>query len=225
VPVAATGTGGGRIGTTGGERQLLLDVAAAGSGQTAAMALRLVGLLLLIVLMWFCFTVIKGRRPETPAWVPYVGALAVMLLAINTALGFHEVKDIASTYVASGSRTPERAKQLLDDSSLLRGTPANLARLGMNALFGLWLGMVCLDMIRVGLLTRFLGYFGFAAAVTTAIGFPAGDALFFGWLGSVGILALGYWPGGRPPAWEAGRAIPADDDGPRPMRPQKEGSA
>jgi hypothetical protein len=223
VPVAASGTSGGRIAAGTSERRLLLDVHSAGSGQTAAMLLRVAGLLLLIVVALYCYDITKSRRPETPKWVPLVGIASFILLALNTFLGFNAVKDLADTFVGSGAQTPERAKQLLDDSALLRGVPANLGRYAINAMFGLWLGMVCMDMMRVGLLTRFLGYFGFAGAVTFAVGFPAGDALTFGWLGSLGILALGYWPGGRPLAWAEGRAVPLEEEQ-QAARPRK-GSA
>jgi hypothetical protein len=59
-------------------------------------------------------------------------------------------------------------------------------------------------MMRVGLLDRFLGYWGLGACGALAL-LSIGDAMFIGWLASVGLLALGYWPGGRPEAW---RAVP-----------------
>ena len=60
-------------------------------------------------------------------------------------------------------------------------------------------------MMRAALLDRFLAYWGFGACGALVL-LPVGDAMFIGWLGSVGIMALGYWPGGRPAAWA--RAYP-----------------
>lgn len=221
VPIAASGTGGGRIQSSGTDRDLLLDVSDVGSGQTVAMLLRVAGLLLLIALAWYLYVVTVSRRPETPKWVPLAGGLAFVLLAANTVVGFTEVKDVARAYVGSGPQSVDRAHDLLEDNGLLRGTPITIARMGMNALLGLWLAMVNLDTMRTGLLTRFLVYFGFAAAAGTGIGFPAADALLYGWLGSVGILALGYWPGGRPPAWAEGRAVTWEEEEGRAVRARR----
>jgi hypothetical protein len=45
----------------------------------------------------------------------------------------------------------------------------------------------------------------------SAIGISVGQDLFIAWLASFGLLAVGYWPGGRPPAWDAGRAVSWDE--------------
>jgi hypothetical protein len=63
----------------------------------------------------------------------------------------------------------------------------------------------CLWAMRVGLLTRFWGSLGVAlgvAALLLLIQFTLIWFLYFG------LLAAGWIPGGRPPAWAAGEAIP-----------------
>lgn len=63
----------------------------------------------------------------------------------------------------------------------------------------------CLWGMRTGLLTRFWGALGMALVVVTLIGlFP----FLLIWFGYFGLLILGVLPGGRPPAWAAGEAIP-----------------
>lgn len=38
---------------------------------------------------------------------------------------------------------------------------------------------------------------------------PFGEAMLAGWLASIGVLALGYWPGGRAPGWQpTGEDVP-----------------
>jgi hypothetical protein len=69
--------------------------------------------------------------------------------------------------------------------------------------------MASIQAMRVGLLTRFLGYWGVGAGGALVL-LPIGDAMFIGWLASIGILSLGYWPGGRPPAWQSTRPLAAD---------------
>lgn len=61
--------------------------------------------------------------------------------------------------------------------------------------------------MRTGLLSRFWGSLGMVAGVALLLGpiFLLVTYVFFVYLG---LLVLGVIPGGRPPAWEAGEAIP-----------------
>lgn len=63
----------------------------------------------------------------------------------------------------------------------------------------------CLWAMRVGLLTRFWGSLGMALGVAALLGLVLFLALWFVYFA---FLALGMVPGGRPPAWAAGKAIP-----------------
>ena len=62
----------------------------------------------------------------------------------------------------------------------------------------------CLYAMRVGLLPRFWGSLGMALGAVSFLFFQF--ALL--WFVYLGILLLGRVPGGKPPAWEAGEAIP-----------------
>jgi hypothetical protein len=62
----------------------------------------------------------------------------------------------------------------------------------------------CLHAMRVGLLSRFWGSLGMALGAVSFIFFQF--ALL--WFVYLGILLIGRLPGGRPPAWAAGEAIP-----------------
>ena len=67
--------------------------------------------------------------------------------------------------------------------------------------------------MRTGLLSRFWGSLGMAAGVT----FLLGPLVVIGliWLAYFALLAIGKLPGGRPPAWEAGEAVPWPTPGER----------
>ncbi len=65
--------------------------------------------------------------------------------------------------------------------------------------------------MRTGLLTRFWGSLGMACAVVfVLLAQGAPEILFFQelWFAVTGLMLLGVWVGGRPPAWEAGKAMP-----------------
>jgi hypothetical protein len=63
----------------------------------------------------------------------------------------------------------------------------------------------CLYAMRVGLLTRFWGSLGMALGVAALLPLIQFTLIWFLYFG---FLLLGWVPGGRPPAWAAGEAIP-----------------
>lgn len=106
----------------------------------------------------------------------------------------------------------DKASEAIKDVSLLRLTEfvrfAGALSLLVAFLYtGLW-------SMRTGLLTRFWGSLGMVAG----FGFLLGNVLFLVpvvWLIFVGFLMFGATPGGRPPAWAAGEAIPWPTPGER----------
>lgn len=74
---------------------------------------------------------------------------------------------------------------------------------GLGLVFALFYS--CLWAMRTGLLTRFLGSLGMALSVAVLFGLLPFVLLWFLYFG---VLLLGRVPGGKPPAWAAGEAIP-----------------
>jgi hypothetical protein len=70
--------------------------------------------------------------------------------------------------------------------------------------------MVPLRARRAGLLSPFMAILGVIAGVLLVLQLvPLVPIVLQGfWLGAVGALFLGNWPGGRGPAWETGEADP-----------------
>jgi hypothetical protein len=64
----------------------------------------------------------------------------------------------------------------------------------------------CLWAMRTGLLSRFWGSLGMAAGIAFLLGALAFITLV--WFVFFGFLVLGLIPGGKPPAWKAGEAVP-----------------
>jgi hypothetical protein len=63
--------------------------------------------------------------------------------------------------------------------------------------------------MRIGLVTRFMGVLGIitGALLVFPLGSPLPIVQCF-WLFMLGVLFLGRWPGGTPPAWRSGEAMP-----------------
>lgn len=97
----------------------------------------------------------------------------------------------------------DSAETAIDDNSTRR-TAEFIQFAGLLALaFGLVYG--CLHAMRVGLLSRFWGSLGMAIGAASIFGlFQLGVI----WFLYFGLLLMGWVPGGRPPAWESGEAVP-----------------
>jgi hypothetical protein len=97
------------------------------------------------------------------------------------------------------------ATHVVDDNGAIRVSGA----LAIPALLGLVVMMIYvpLQAQRVGLLTRFMGSLGMALGASLVILPPALLAVLL-WTGYLGLLFVGKVPSGRPPAWDAGEAVP-----------------
>jgi hypothetical protein len=185
----------------------LVDLHKGQNQQQLSVFIRALAFALLIGVSLYLYDVVRRREPLLPRWIWWAGIITPVLVAATTAIGFYVLRDIADTFVSSGPRTLGRANHLIESSGPLRGV--RIGEITSNAALGAWTAAIAFYAMRVGLLTRFLGVWGVGAGVITAILGPSGEPFLLGWVASIGLLALGYWPGeGRPPAWDEGRAVP-----------------
>lgn len=130
-------------------------------------------------------------------------------------------KEFGEEFKAAGGKTSlqacEAKKQNEDraSNSIKDATLVSIAQFfGLAGGLALVIGLLytCLRAMRVGLLTRFWGSLGMAVGVAALIGFSPVMMLWFIYFG---LLVLGWLPGGRPAAWEAGEAVPWTTPGER----------
>jgi hypothetical protein len=206
--VRATSGPGARVDEAAFDRaKQLVDFHNGLRDQAIAAGLRCVGLLLTIAVGVHLYSMVRTRNPSVSRRLLWVAVASPVLVAAATIFGFLALRDVADAFVSSGPRTTDRARELANDSGTLK--TAGAFDLLSRAAFGFWVGMASIQAMRVGLLTRFLGYWGVGAGGALVL-LPIGDAMFIGWLASIAILSLGYWPGGRPPAWQSTRPLAAD---------------
>jgi hypothetical protein len=119
---------------------------------------------------------------------------------------------VSGDFVAAGGEQCAQvdiAKQ--DDciTDLVAGNAAIGVAQGLQlaGILGVLVGLVytSLHAMRTGLLTRFFGSLGMALGVSILFLGPLGIIIF---VLALGLLFADRWPGGRPPAWDEGRAIP-----------------
>lgn len=188
-------------------RQLVAFDDSSGSALLST-GLGVLGMLAIMALGVFLVRALRRRVPETPRHLMTATIVAPIALAIGNLLGWLSLADVASTFVDSGTRTHERAEELLDDSGLYRVT--QVIQIVAAVGFGAWLALLCHGTLRAGLLPRMLAYWGYGVALFMVLMPFAGQALLVGWVAAMGMIAADHYPGGRPPAWDAGKAIPPD---------------
>jgi hypothetical protein len=134
-----------------------------------------------------------------------LGAVATILFTVGTSV---EIADFLD-----GPHTVDRAADIGNGSVLvtaqLIGIPGTQA-IGLASLaLGLGWVVICLNAMRVGLLTRFMGVLGIicGALIVLPILSPLPIVQTF-WLGAMALLLLGRWPNGVPPAWSTGESRP-----------------
>jgi hypothetical protein len=117
--------------------------------------------------------------------------------------------DIASQFVEQSAGVGDiysLADNLRDESGLLQ-TASGLLLPGLVSLVFAMI-YVPLWAVRTGLLTRFFGTLGMALGASIIFLFAIALLAIFFWALYLGLLLLGRISAGRPPAWDAGEAIP-----------------
>jgi len=150
----------------------------------------------------------RFRRPQTwPAARPLilVGGIALAIISV-----VHQAVLAVETHnFAVGHDFTNHAV----DNALTKGT-ANVITQYFDLLAGLAVAVamivVVVNAMRVGLVTRWMGVLGIFTGILIFL--PIGGATLevvpAFWLVAMGILYIGKWPNGQPPAWESGEARP-----------------
>jgi hypothetical protein len=165
-----------------------------------------IGALTLVLLLLVDAT--RFRRPQT--WKPL--RLLVLFGGVTLAVisvGHQAVVAIETHNFAVGHDFSNHAV----DNALTNGT-ANVVidyidlLGGLSVALGMIIGMI--NAMRVGLVTRWMGVVGIISGVLIFL--PIGGATLevipSFWLVAMGILYVGKWPNGDPPAWASGEARP-----------------
>jgi hypothetical protein len=145
----------------------------------------------------------KVARP-TRALI-YIGAVLAGVGSIARILGL--VRN-AADFASSHDQSTAAAHDVVRNGGLLVGGTL-VGQLGLFALAAA-IVLVSLAAMRIGLLVRFMGILGAIVGVLQILG-PLSALSFVVtafWLALIGALMLGRWPGGMPPAWALGEAVP-----------------
>lgn len=176
---------------------------------------------LMCIPLLYLFKAAQARSERVSSAMVGFVFIGPLLLALRSLLSAISQDQIASEFVtqsAPGGDIYTLLDDLAEDSTIAEVAGS----LFFPAVLGLVVAMVytSLQAMRVGLLSRFFGTLGMALGGALVVIAPQLSLLAISiWMGWLGFLFLDRVPRGRPPAWEAGEAIPWPKPGVQPAEP------
>lgn len=233
--LASFGASASGVRTATGVAERLLEIDSARGTLILASIVQALGWALLAIPLVYLFKAASARAPQVRRGLIGVIIVAPLFLGFGSLLSANSVLDAATEYqnvsttqidlcVAGkqdeATADPESDVAQLSDQELneeCRDEAAREARtsaplagletgLGLAGLIGFTISVVYCALwgMRTGLLTRFWGSLGLALGAVF-IFFTLFTLVWFIYLG---LLFAGWVPGGRPPAWASGKAMP-----------------
>lgn len=166
--------------------------------------LRGLAALLIAVAAVHLYKATRARNPDVNRVVLVTAIAGPVGFAVGSVAFEVYYAVISADFVGREFQTIDAANDLLD--SPVRIVAGGLSSAGSLAL-GFWFVAGSLNAMRVGLLTRFMGIIGIVIGPGLLLLPPIPFVMTF-WLAALGLLFLGVWPRGLPPAWELGEAVP-----------------
>jgi hypothetical protein len=205
----------------------LLSVAESPGSLIAQSAVQALAVLCLILVFYYLFRATSHRIPQMPRWFVYLIVIGPAMYAISQVLGAIERVDVAEMFAdrdytlddPDPARLAEQCPAIRGDlgddcaTELLQQNPNGLAiglSLAGSVSVAFMYVMLPLRARRAGLLSPFMAILGVIAGVLLVLQLVPVVPLILQafWLGAIGALYLGNWPGGRGPAWDSGEPDP-----------------
>jgi hypothetical protein len=141
-----------------------------------------------------------------PSWVrplPWIGGIGLAILVVA---GQIVLVTKVSHFASEGTQTYREAKDLLEGGDYRTLTYLTIVP---QLAFAFGLVMISLGAMRVGLLTRFLGYLGVISAALFVFALLPLPIVQIYWAGMIAIVLWPTFSGPRePPAWRTTEAVP-----------------
>jgi hypothetical protein len=153
----------------------------------------------------FLFRASRARNEQINPMFGVMAIVGPVLIAIPGVAVAIASAVWAQDFVTHCCQTYDQAKALTSGPVLVALQYLSLLGLLLTAVAYV---LVSLNAMRVGLLTRFMGYLGIFAGILTIAAITPVPVVAGYWLVALAVLFLGRWPTGTPPAWRSGKAEP-----------------
>jgi hypothetical protein len=170
----------------------------------ASSALRSVAVLVLMAAAVHLYRATRQRKPDLNPVVLVLGVFGPFALAVGGLVHDLYFANAAADFTGREVQSEEVADDLARGP--VRTLGISLIAAGTVGL-AFWFVTGSLNAMRVGLLTRFMGMLGIVIGPALLI-LPPALVVMSLWTIALGALFFGFWPGGLPPAWERGEAVP-----------------
>jgi hypothetical protein len=168
-------------------------------------AMTAIGMLALAVALLYLYRATRTRKEDTPGVLRYAIPFGPPMTAVAGFVFTIVLGRAASDFLAGADRSRDAVNDALAGGAIPVLAGFQYAGLLATAVA---IVLVALHAMRAGLLTRFMGILGIIVGVLLVIPFGALPLVQAVWLIALAPLFLGRWPGGTPPAWERGEAVP-----------------
>jgi hypothetical protein len=187
---------------------LLLSIDEQSGAYLVSAALTAIAALLLLGVFLYLFRAVEARGGGVPHWFIYLVIGAPLIYAVSAMIYAFQAVDIADEFASGRPIRGEAGENRAEDIGEINGGLLALQTAGTVGLAFLFV-MLPLRARRVGLLTPFMGILGAIAGALVVFQLAGISSVIQAfWLGALGALFLGRWPGGRGPAWDTGEADP-----------------
>ena len=170
-----------------------------------AAAVQTIGLIALALTLNWLSNATTSRNPEIKPFIRWLAVVGAVLFGVGVITNEIVASVTAHDFVSSGNQTYVQANHLTS-GGLITVLPL-LEQLGALMLTGgfIW---ISLNGMRVGLLTRYMGYVGVIGGALVLFPLVPIPIVQCFWLAGLAVLFAGRWPTGTPPAWTSGVAVP-----------------
>lgn len=170
---------------------------------------RAIGFALLTVPLVYLFRAAQARSDRVNGLFIGIVIIGPVLLAAQGLITWSAQSDVAAQFVQQAPGVGDiysLADNLADESGAL----STATGLVLPAMLSLIFAMIYVPLwaVRTGLLSRFFGTMGMALGALVIILLQFALLLLLCWFLYLALVILGRIPNGRPPAWDAGEAIP-----------------
>ncbi len=205
VFIAAMGLAGDFNGAEQAEQLRMFD--SVKSDLLLQVLLQAFAVLLFIPALVSLFRSIRSRSESLRPGLIGLVIAGPVLLAVSLVVTYFAFRDAADVFLDPAGNYDTSSNDVADNVFYDQFPTQLRTGFGLAGSLGLAFSTVymALHAMRAGLMTRFWGTLAMALGIGTLL---FGSLMLVAYMIVIALLVAGWWPGTRPPAWDAGKAIP-----------------